>query len=63
MYVVEDLELVTKAVKCKQVRFIAEQDKGTIQLERTQVQINAGQDITVHVMEVSLQRLHVESLV
>lgn len=63
VYVVEDLKLVAKAVKYKQVRFIAEQDKETAQLEWTQVQINAGQGITWHVMEVSLQRLHVEHLV
>lgn len=49
VYIVEDLELVTKAVKYKQVRLITEQGKETTQLEGTQVQKNAGQGITLHV--------------
>lgn len=49
VYIVEDLELVTKAVKYKQVRFITEQGKETTQLEGTQVQKNAGLGITLRV--------------
>lgn len=56
VYIVEDFKLVARAIKYKQVGFIAEQ-------EWTQIQINTGQGVTLHVMEVSLQRLHVESLV
>jgi len=61
VYFVEDLKLIAKAVKYKQVIFIVEQDKETTQLEQTPVQINSGPGITLHVMEVSLLRLNVDS--